>query len=121
MRRRACIVRASALSRPTRRAEYWTWDKHLGGGGYGDVWLQRCVKGKRRYESRAVKVIVLDGGGVGRGGKGQINYIRELETIAKFSQKRVGFYSLQVSTNSELKINNLTNGLDMPLVLEMVC
>jgi hypothetical protein len=81
-------------SRPTRRAESWKWDKSLGEGGYGDVWLQRCVQGKRHYENRAVKVIVLDGGGRGGGGrKGQINYIRELEAIAKFSQKRVSFYS----------------------------
>lgn len=92
-------------SRPTRRAEYWTWGKRLGKGGCGDVWLQRCVQGKRRYESRAVKVIDLDGGGGGGSGrKGQINYIRELEAIAKFSQKRVRFYSSQVLTTSELRI-----------------
>lgn len=71
-------------ARSTLRSEHWQQTSHLGRGGYGDVWLQQCVSGKRGYERRAVKIIprlyLKDK---------KDNYMAELEAIAKFSQRRV--------------------------------
>jgi hypothetical protein len=56
----------------------------LGQGSCGDVWLEECVRGKRRYDRRAVKVIpqfkLKDK---------KDNYMTELEAIARFSAKPV--------------------------------
>ena len=71
-------------SRSNRRTEYWKSSELLGRGGCGEVWLQRCVKGKRTYEWRAVKVIATSTSSAKR-----LDYVSELEAIAKFSQKRV--------------------------------
>ena len=78
-------------TRSMRRSEYWQRMHRLGHGAYGDVWLQKCVQGKRNYELRAVKIIPL------------LNlknmkksYVTELEAIAKFSQKRVSSVALSV-------------------------
>ena len=39
------------------REEYWKRVKYIGGGAYGNVWLEQCVKGQRDVELRAVKQI----------------------------------------------------------------
>lgn len=67
------------------REEYWKWERYLGRGGFGQVQLQRCVaKGAKRDSLRAVKIInkPLDS-------SGSLDFNRELETIAKFSNDRV--------------------------------
>ncbi|KAL7940506.1 kinase-like domain-containing protein [Trichoderma barbatum] len=69
-------------SRSTLRSEYWQSTEHTGRGGCGDVWLQKCVHGKRDHDRRAVKVIprlkLKDK---------KDSYMTELEAIAMFSQK----------------------------------
>ena len=72
------------LNRPRQRAEYWATERLLTEGGFGEVYLQRCIKGARRVEWRAVKVLSKRKSRAKR-----INYVTELEAIAKFSQKRV--------------------------------
>lgn len=72
-------------SRSTWREERWKTTVRLGHGGYGSVWLQECVEGKRGIDRRAVKIIPrmnLE--------DNKDKYVAELEAIAKFSQKRVG-------------------------------
>jgi hypothetical protein len=71
-------------SRSNQRTEHWQNSELLGRGGCGEVWLQRCVEGKRTYEWRAVKVIATS-----TSRTKQFDYVSELEAIAKFSQKRV--------------------------------
>jgi hypothetical protein len=76
--------------RSVQRSEYWEHDGLIGKGGYGDVFRQKCVQGKGRYELRAVKVIST--------GDAKTRHIRnasELEAIAKFSQRRVSCYPMR--------------------------
>lgn len=69
--------------RSNQRFEYWEETGPLARGGFGEVSLQRCVKGKLRHELRAVKKIA-------RPRTKQFDFVTELETIAKFSHRRVG-------------------------------
>jgi hypothetical protein len=73
-----------AERRSQQRSEYWKDTDALGRGACGEVHLQRCVKGKRTHEFRAVKKIARS---LSRAD--QFDYVSELEAIAKFSHKRV--------------------------------
>lgn len=67
------------------REEHWKLERILGHGGFGQVRLQRCVaKGAKQDSLRAVKMIKKP-----LGPSGSLNYNRELEAIAKFSNDRV--------------------------------
>jgi hypothetical protein len=67
-----------------QRCERWETEKHpFGQGGQGAVFLQNCISGSRSYTQRAVKKIPLQY--VGR----RRRYLREIETIIKFSHDRV--------------------------------
>jgi len=76
--------------RSNQRSEYWEDSKLLGRGGFGDVVLQRCVEGKRIHELRAVKKIAQS-----ISQAKQFDYVSELETIAKFSHRRVSRWPLE--------------------------
>ncbi|KAK3901166.1 kinase-like domain-containing protein [Staphylotrichum tortipilum] len=67
--------------RSNQRSEYWEESEQLARGGFGEVFLQRCVKGKHTHEFRAVKKIAWSRAR-------QFNYMSELEIIAKFSHKK---------------------------------
>ncbi|KAL7943036.1 hypothetical protein V8C42DRAFT_354322 [Trichoderma barbatum] len=94
-------------SRSTLRSEYWQSTEHIGRGVCGDVWLQKCVHGRRDYDRRAVKVIpqlkLKDK---------KDSYMTELEVIAMFLQKLyskcfvnfLGWYD----TDSDIYINYMT-------------
>jgi hypothetical protein len=71
----------SSRQRTVERREYWKREKRIGRGGFGLVWLERCVKGKLGVEVRAVKQFPKP--------NKTKDYIRELEAIAKFSHPRV--------------------------------
>ncbi|KAJ5512127.1 Tetratricopeptide-like helical [Penicillium fimorum] len=65
------------------KVEHWKRQKRVGKGAYGNVWLEECTQGARSGRKvRAVKQIDINGG------LGAIDYNRELEAIAKFSQPR---------------------------------
>ncbi|KAJ5370386.1 Tetratricopeptide-like helical [Penicillium cataractarum] len=69
--------------RVVNRSEHWKREKKIGGGGYGDVWLEKCTSGGQpNCTFRAVKQMTVDLK------YGAIDYNRELEAIAKFSHKR---------------------------------
>jgi hypothetical protein len=68
--------------RSNQRSEYWEESEQLARGGFGEVFLQHCVKGKHTHEFRAVKKIA-------RSRARQFDYVSELEIIAKFSHRRV--------------------------------
>jgi hypothetical protein len=70
--------------RSNQRFEYWEDVEWLARGGFGEVSLQRCVKGKLADEFRAVKKINRHAMQSQR-----IDYVSELEAIAKFSHRRV--------------------------------
>ncbi|KAI9043586.1 kinase-like protein [Aspergillus affinis] len=62
------------------RSEHWRRYGKIGGGSYGSVWLEKCVKGARRENGlRAVKQMEV------RRQSTRVDYNRELEAIAKFS------------------------------------
>lgn len=71
-------------ARDVVREEYWTREKLVGSGAFGRVWCERCVKGAKDYNIRAVKEIIKPPSY----GK-RVDYSRELEAIAKFSHERV--------------------------------
>ena len=66
--------------RGVRREERWKQKKRLGRGGFGTVWLEQCIDGSKKDELRAVKQIQKHG---------NIDYFRELEAIALFSNAKV--------------------------------
>ena len=86
--------RTRAGMRRPKQPRYWAWERRLAHGGCGEVWLQRCIQGGKKGdgEKRAVKVIAVGARGKSSSGNDQhVDYMPELEAIAKFSQKRVRF------------------------------
>lgn len=75
----------NGVHRRIHREEYWKRERCLGHGGYGQVYLEKCIAGKRRGSIRAVKVIY----GQSHSFK-PMAFNRELEAITKFSHDRVG-------------------------------
>ena len=66
--------------RRLRKEQRWKKEKELGRGGFGIIWLERCIQGDSKGEVRAVKKIQkLESS----------YYYRELEAIALFSQTKV--------------------------------
>lgn len=74
----------TARERAITREEHWRRQKLVGGGSYGRVWLEQCVKGQREVELRAVKEVLKS-----TQESKQIDYRRELEAISKFSHRKV--------------------------------
>ncbi|CAG8000680.1 unnamed protein product [Penicillium olsonii] len=60
------------------RLEHWQRQREIGSGSYGQVWLEKCTKGGRTVNVRAVKQVPTNG---------HIDYHRELEAITRFSHK----------------------------------
>lgn len=74
---------ASAKQRRMRREERWVRRNFVGRGAYGSVYLEQCVIGTSQ-KLRAVKEIkksVVPGQ--------ELDYLRELEAVAKFSHQKV--------------------------------
>ena len=71
---------STANQRKVRKEEKWKRQRKLGQGGFGLVWLERCIQGDSEGEVRAVKEIPKRGSG---------DYYRELEAIALFSYTKV--------------------------------
>ena len=76
-------------ARTITRQEKWYEVKHIGGGGFGQVFLQECrsedEKGEdKKGELRAVKQISLP-----KQRSSPMEYARELEALATFSQHKV--------------------------------
>lgn len=67
------------------RQEVWKKVRAIGRGGFSYVFLEQCVQGQEEGSphTRAVKVIPLTQGSDTR------SYSRELEAVAKFSQRKV--------------------------------
>lgn len=66
------------------RSEQWERDREpIGEGGQGRVYLQRCTSGARHYNLRAVKIIRY------QDDHGKHRYLRELETMIRFSHRNV--------------------------------
>jgi hypothetical protein len=66
--------------------EIWLRQSRLGHGSFGTVWLEKCEKPYRRDTPplRAVKEIHLQSAP-----NQQVDYTRELDAFAKFSQPKV--------------------------------
>lgn len=76
-------VSSAPFFRRRPRKDTWQAVKLLGRGSYGTVSLHKCLTSEGKAELQAVKTIektVISEG---------IDYYRELEAIAKFSQKKV--------------------------------
>ncbi|KAJ5669166.1 hypothetical protein N7462_010236 [Penicillium macrosclerotiorum] len=92
-------VSSAPYFRRKLRKDTWQTVKLLGSGSYGNVSLHRCLTSEGKAELQAVKeikkAIVSEG----------IDYYRELEAIAKFSQKKyeglfvdfIGWYENDIS------------------------
>lgn len=78
--------RPSPHARAVKSKVRWQREcKHLGGGTFGQVYMERCMETGRTDEKRAVKSIEKIG---------TIDYKRELEALAVFSYKtEVGFHA----------------------------
>lgn len=75
----------SARQRKQVVEEAWEVQRELGNGTFGLVRLERCVKGPRAAQLRAVKEIIK----APTQGAAVIDYYRELEAMAKFSNEKV--------------------------------
>lgn len=71
--------------RPVVREECWRREELIGGGAYGRVWLERCLRGERGHKLRAIKEVHKT-----REPHKKVNFSRELEAMAKFSHQKVG-------------------------------
>lgn len=71
--------------RRVRVEQTWQTARRLGSGAFGVVWLEECTSGPEHGKVRAVKEIWKDKST----STSAIEYSRELEAIAKFSQPRV--------------------------------
>lgn len=80
---------STVQERAILREEHWKRQKLIGGGSYGRVWLEQCVKGQREVELRAVKEVVKS-----LHTSKQVDYNRELEAISKFSHRKVLYSTL---------------------------
>ena len=80
--------------RAVPRLEYWQRHRVIGRGTYGSVRLEKCVKGQRATDVgvRAVKQLST----ATRPSSQPLDYARELEAIAKFSQPKVRPVALSV-------------------------
>lgn len=76
-------IQSGVSLRRRERKETWILDRKLGQGSYGSVWLHRS-QSDNQDEVQAVKKIDK-AKMVGE----RVNWYRELEAIAKFSQKKV--------------------------------
>ena len=72
--------RVGSARRRNREVQKWKREKQLGRGGFGAVYLERCVDGSKKGDVRAVKEIRRDP---------DVDYTRELEAAALFSHSRV--------------------------------
>jgi hypothetical protein len=80
----------SVTQRPIKKSEHWQREKKIGDGGFGEVWLEKCTKGKNHGNHvRATKEMSV---------RRQVDYARELEAIAKFSHPKA---SLPASQRNE--------------------
>lgn len=70
--------------------ERWLREQRLGGGGYGTIWLERCTDGRKKGSLRAVKEIFKPTSD--SSSTDSLDYGRELEAIAKFSNEKVRKY-----------------------------
>jgi len=76
-----------AAGRRFCREEHWTKEYIIGRGGFSQVRLEKCVTGYQAGDLfRAVKVIYKPST------NNYFPFVRELETIAKFSNDRVRNY-----------------------------
>ncbi|CAI7597261.1 unnamed protein product [Penicillium manginii] len=73
-------TRTGQQVRRQRIEESWERVKHLGRGGFGSVWLERCSRVNSQPKTRAVKAIKKSSAS-----SQGIDLKRELQTIAKFS------------------------------------
>lgn len=72
-------IRPVPGKRSIRRDVRWQREyKHLGGGTFGQVYLEKCMEAGRKEEKRATKRIEK---------AGRIDYERELEALAVLSYK----------------------------------
>jgi len=74
---------AGRRGRRREREEIWKKKRHLGIGIFGTVWLEECIS---EDKLRAVKEVSKSAPG-----SRSMDYNRELEAIARFSQQKVGF------------------------------
>ena len=79
--------------RSTIRAEYWKRQKRVGRGSFGCVWLEQCMQGQGEIELRAVKEVIKCPHATKK-----VDYNRELETILKFSHRKVPDTPLKMGT-----------------------
>jgi hypothetical protein len=74
----------SSRQRAVPREEVWKPEKQVGSGGFGRVWPETCMDGPQKGALRAVKKHAVRGQGLK-----DITHVRELEAVAKFSQRKV--------------------------------
>jgi hypothetical protein len=76
--------------------EIWLRQSRLGHGSFGTVWLEKCERPYRRDMPplRAVKEIHLQ-----PGSNNQVDYTRELDAFAKFSQPKVSLSQISRATS----------------------
>jgi hypothetical protein len=84
--------------RLVRRREEWEREaRPIGRGGFSLVWLEKCTKGNTAQAYRVLKEISMTDSRTRTA-----DYVRELEAIAKFSQRKVPGLAKPLCTASKL-------------------
>ncbi|KAL1862615.1 hypothetical protein Daus18300_008412 [Diaporthe australafricana] len=107
-----CCMHFFAETPTSTRKEVWKRTKRLGSGGYGTVWLEICVEGQDidvNNKCRAVKVLQLPTDAPVA--EAVSRYGRELEALAKFSQRKsYGWYEDAPSSSISICLEFLPLG-----------
>lgn len=84
------ITNLASRQRRVKTEVRWKRSKRIGAGGFGSIWLERCVEGGSLGQLRAVKEIAKQPDATHA-----VDYTRELEAIAKFSHERYSAFFVQ--------------------------
>ncbi|CAH0049178.1 unnamed protein product [Clonostachys solani] len=84
------ITNLASRQRRVKTEVTWKRSKRIGAGGFGSIWLERCVEGGSLGQLRAVKEIAKQPDATHA-----VDYTRELEAIAKFSHERYSAFFVQ--------------------------
>jgi hypothetical protein len=85
--------------RPVRKEQCWKREKQIGFGGFGRIWLESSTLGEDKRELRAVKELEVPSHEKAKTTRAVRMYLRELEAIAKFSQRKVSFSAFFMDPN----------------------
>ncbi|CAH0045857.1 unnamed protein product [Clonostachys solani] len=81
------VADAGNQQRQVRRESRWTRERKIGSSASSSTWLEKCISGEEGGQLRAVKEIPKRISSRAADDSGFVDYTKQLEAIAKFSQE----------------------------------